>query len=87
MPVFIAKTFAKCYKFWPLGWSYMMYAKLPCLVMAAIWRALLYLDIYKCLVSEIESLSIIQESSEYKLFNITRFLNETWLDLHITYYM
>lgn len=54
----------------------MMYAKLPCLVMAAIWRALLYLDIYKCLVSEIESLSIIQESSEYKLFNITRFLNE-----------
>lgn len=65
----------------------MMYAKLSYLVMAAIWYALLYLDIYKCLVSEIESLSIIQESSEDKLFNITRFLNEAWPDVHITYHM
>lgn len=54
----------------------MMHTKLPYLVMAAIWHALLYLDIYKCLVSEIESLSIIQESSKDKLFNITQFLNE-----------
>lgn len=35
---------------------------------------MLYLDIHKCLVSEIEPLSIVQESSEEKLLNTTRSL-------------